>query len=131
MLKGAGDIIAQNTHNYNVENGILTAYEAMNLNLSQTDLVVLSACETGLGDISIGEGVNGLQKAFLVAGAKVLIMSLFKVDDDVTRILMTNFYKHWLETNDIRGSFTAARNIVRDKYPEPIYWGAFVVFGLE
>lgn len=131
MLKGAGDIISQTTHNYNIENGILTAYEAMNLNLSQTDLVVLSACETGLGDISIGEGVNGLQKAFLVAGAKVLIMSLFKVDDDVTRILMTNFYKHWLETDDIRGSFTAARNIVRDKYPDPIYWGAFVVFGLE
>ena len=131
MLKGAGDIIAQTTHNYNIENGILTAYEAMNLNLSQTDLVVLSACETGLGDISIGEGVNGLQKAFLVAGAKVLIMSLFKVDDDVTRILMTNFYQHWLETGDIRDSFTAARNIVRDKYPDPIYWGAFVVFGLE
>lgn len=131
MLKGAGDIIAQATNNYNVENGILTAYEAMNLNLSQTDLVVLSACETGLGDISMGEGVNGLQNAFLVAGAKVLIMSLFKVDDDVTRILMTNFYKHWLETNDIRGSFTAARNIVRNKYPDPIYWGAFVVFGLE
>lgn len=131
MLKGAGDIIAQTSHNYNFENGILTAYEAMNLNLNQTDLVVLSACETGLGDISIGEGVNGLQKAFLVAGAKVLIMSMFKVNDEVTRILMTNFYEHWLETGNIRRSFAEARNIVRDKYPEPIYWGAFVVFGLE
>jgi CHAT domain-containing protein len=131
LLRGAGDVMDKSPNNYNIESGILTAYEAMSLNLDKTDLVVLSACETGLGDISNGEGVYGLQRAFLVAGAKVLIMSMFKVDDEATQKLILNFYKKWLTTNNMRQSFVDAKKELRTEYPEPIYWGAFMMIGVE
>ncbi len=131
LLKGAGDLLNKTKYNYNLESGILTAYEAMSLNLDNTDLVVLSACETGLGEISQGEGVYGLQRAFLVAGAKTLIMSMFKVDDDATQKLILNFYKKWLATSNLRQSFIDAKKELRVEYPEPIYWGAFMMIGLD
>ncbi len=131
LLTGAGDILDKTKYNYNTESGILTAYEAMNLNLDQTDLVVLSACETGLGDITAGEGVYGLQRAFMVAGAKTLIMSMFKVDDEATQKLMVKFYTKWLETGQMRQSFIDAKKEVRVEYKDPIYWGAFIMIGLE
>lgn len=131
LLKGAGDLLDKTDYNYNMENGILTAYEAMNLNLDKTDLVVLSACETGLGQLEAGEGVYGLQRAFLVAGAKILIMSMFKVDDDATQKLMLKFYQKWLNTGNLRQSFIDAKKELRVEYPEPIYWGAFMMIGLD
>lgn len=131
MLKGAGDLWDKTEYNYNMENGILTAYEAMNLNLDKTDLVVLSACETGLGQLEAGEGVYGLQRAFLVAGAKILIMSMFKVDDEATQKLMLKFYQKWLNTGNPRQSFIDAKKELRVDYPEPYYWGAFMMIGLE
>lgn len=131
LLRGAGDLMAKTDYNYNMENGILTAYEAMSLNLDKTDLVVLSACETGLGDLEAGEGVYGLQRAFLVAGAKVLIMSMFKVDDDATQKLMLKFYQKWLNSGNLRQSFVDAKKELRAEYPEPIYWGAFMMIGLD
>ncbi len=131
LLTGGGEVLAKTKHNYNIESGVLTAYEAMSLNLDKTDLVVLSACETGLGEISNGEGVYGLQRAFLVAGAKVLIMSMFKVDDDATQKLILNFYKKWLNTGNLRQSFLDAKRELRAEYPEPIYWGAFMMIGLD
>ncbi len=131
LLKGAGDLLDKTQYNYNMENGILTAYEAMSLNLDKTDLVVLSACETGLGELESGEGVYGLQRAFLVAGAKVLIMSMFKVDDEATQKLMLKFYQKWLNSGNMRQSFMDAKIELRTEYPEPIYWGAFMMIGLE
>ena len=131
LLTGAGDILNETKYNYNVENGILTAYEAMNLNLDQTDLVVLSACETGLGELQAGEGVYGLQRAFLVAGAKSIVMSLFKVSDEATQQLMVKFYQKWLETGDKRQSFIDAKKEIRNEYRDPIYWGPFVMIGLN
>jgi CHAT domain-containing protein len=131
LLRGAGDLLDKTSFNYNIENGILTAYEAMNLSLDRTDLVVLSACETGLGEIRNGEGVYGLQRAFLVAGAKVLIMSMFKVDDEATQKLILNFYRKWLNTGNMRQSFVEAKKELRTEYPEPYYWGAFIMIGLE
>jgi CHAT domain-containing protein/tetratricopeptide (TPR) repeat protein len=131
LLAGAGDILNETKYNYNLDNGILTAYEAMNLNLDKTDLVVLSACETGLGEIEAGEGVYGLQRAFLVAGARTIIMSLFKVSDEATQQLMVKFYRKWIETGNKRQAFIDAKKEIRNEYKDPIYWGPFIMIGLE
>jgi len=131
LMSGAGDILNQTTANFNLDDGILTAFEAMNLNLDNTELVILSACETGLGEIEAGEGVYGLQRAFLVAGAKTIVMSLFKVSDEATQKLMVLFYKKWLATGNKRESFIQAKIELREEFPEPIYWGAFIMIGLN
>ncbi len=131
LLSGAGDILNETKFNYNVDNGILTAYEALNLNLDRTDLVVLSACETGLGKVEAGEGVYGLQRAFLVAGARTIVMSLFKVSDEATQKLMVKFYRKWLETGQKRESFIEAKKEIRNEYQDPIFWGPFIMIGLE
>ncbi len=112
------------------ENGVLTAYEAMNLNLTGTSLVILSACETGLGEVKSGEGVYGLQRAFQVAGAETLIMSLWKVDDEATQLLMTNFYLNWIKTGNKQAAFKQAQLELMTKFPEPYFWGAFVMVGM-
>lgn len=110
------------------EDGILTAYEISQMNLSNTELVVLSACETGLGDIKGNEGVYGLQRAFKIAGVKYLIMSLWQVPDKQTSLLMTNFYRNWIEEEmEIPAAFHAAQQEMRDMGFDPYQWAGFVL----
>lgn len=110
------------------EDGILTAYEISQMKLSNTELVVLSACETGLGDIAGYEGVYGLQRAFKLAGARYLIMSLWKVDDRSTKAFMAEFYKQWLQRKQsIPMAFSATQKVMRSRNLNPYDWAGFVL----
>jgi CHAT domain-containing protein len=110
-----------------LEDGVLTAQEISEMNLLNTKLVVLSACETGLGDINNSEGVFGLQRAFKLAGVKTLIMSLWKVPDKQTSMLMQAFYTNWLGGMSKHEAFKKAQLSVRKTHSEPYYWAGFVM----
>lgn len=92
--------------------------------------MVLSACETGLGEVKNGEGVYGLQRGFLVAGSRYILMSLWKVEDEATSELMTRFYRYWLDGTDIHEAFRKAQDNLRQKYTHPYYWGGFILLGI-
>ncbi|MCD8265553.1 MAG: CHAT domain-containing protein, partial [Prevotellaceae bacterium] len=109
-----------------VDDGILTAKEISTLDLRGLDLVVLSACETGLGEIK-GDGVFGLQRGFKKAGANTLVMSLWQVADKPTQELMSQFYQDLAQGMAKYEAFRKAQGYLRDKYPEPEYWAAFIL----
>ena len=129
LLAGVVNFYNQPTYQ-NTHDGILTAYEAQNLNLENTELVILSACETGLGKFDAGEGVYGLQRGFRSAGAKSIVTSLWKVDDEATRDFMIHFYQQMFESKDKLEAFRSAQLAMKEKYREPYYWGAFVLSGI-
>jgi CHAT domain-containing protein len=108
------------------EDGILTAYEISNMQLNGIQLVVLSACETGLGDVRGTEGVYGLQRAFKMAGVSYLVVSLWQIPDAQTTVFMTYFYENLLNKQPIRQAFTRAQNQMKLKYP-PYYWAGLVL----
>ncbi len=113
-----------------LERGYLTAKDIAALDLRNTELVVLSACETGLGDVQNNEGVYGLQRAFLQAGARHMLMSLWEVDDPATAEFMAIFYKKWLngKGKSIRQAYEETQKAMRAKYPDDVYkWGGFIL----
>lgn len=110
-----------------VLDGILTADDIARLDLKGTDLVVLSACETGLGRVT-SEGLFGLQRAFKKAGAQTLVMSLWKVSDWITKEFMLQFYKNLAANGwEKRKAFEDAKSSIRKMYEEPFYWAGFVM----
>lgn len=113
LLSGANIALKGNPLPEGLEDGILTAKELAGLDLRGLDLVVLSACQTGLGEIT-GDGVFGLQRGFKKAGANTLLMSLWKVDDNATQLLMTQFYKNLLAGKNKFESLREAQKYVRD-----------------
>lgn len=129
MLAGSQQTIRGET--IGEEDGILSSLEASVLDLTGTKLSVLSACETGLGSIQNGEGVFGLQRALGLAGSRNLLMSLWKVDDEATKIMMTTFYEHLAGGQSIQSTLRLAQLKVREKYPHPYYWSSFVHLGRD
>ncbi|MCK6693375.1 MAG: CHAT domain-containing protein, partial [Thermoanaerobaculia bacterium] len=112
----------------NREDGVLVAYEVRDLNLSNTELAVLSACQTGLGDVVGSEGVYGLQRAFRIAGARFLIVSLWQVPDTQTQELMRLFYENWVDKREsLREAFNHAQANLREQEPNPYMWAGFVL----
>ena len=111
------------------EDGVLNGFEASNLDLEKTHLVVLSACLTSIGDVKINdnEGYFGMLGAFLSAGARNVIASNWAVDDMATKELMISFYTHWEQDQDVHEAFRKAQIETKEKYPEPYYWGAFIL----
>ncbi|MGD2181974.1 CHAT domain-containing protein [Lusitaniella coriacea] len=107
--------------------GLLTANEILNLNLN-AELVVLSACDTGRGDIT-GDGVIGLSRSLVLAGVPSILVSLWAVDDHSTAFLMSEFYKNWQETGDKAQSLRQAMLATMEEYPKPIDWAAFTLIG--
>lgn len=130
LMSGGNHILEGDSIPDDVDDGILTAKEIADVDLRGLDLVVLSACQTGLGDITQGEGVFGLQRGFKKAGAKTILMSLWEVKDEATQILMAQFYKNLLSGQDKRQSLLSAQKYLREynrEYDDPKCWAAFIL----
>jgi CHAT domain-containing protein len=112
-----------------LKDGILPAYDVAAMNLQQTELVVLSACQTGRGDVDNTEGVQGLQSAFRQAGVRYQLLTLWKVSDEASAKMMELFYDYYLSGESIPIAFQKARKALREitEFSSPFYWGAFIL----
>ncbi len=120
--------------NVEVEDGLLTGLEASLLNLQGTELVILSACDSGAGEVKIGEGVMSLRRAFRIAGAETVLASHWKVSDAATSRLMTEFMRRWRAGEPRAEAWRAAQlSLLRDKketdFSNPYFWAAFTLTG--
>lgn len=111
------------------EDALLNGEDVSGMDLLGTELVVLSACETGLGEMQVGEGVLGLRRAFVLAGAKTLVLSLWKVPDKETQELMIEFYRRLLAGEARAEALRQTQLAMKAKNPDPYYWGAFICQG--
>jgi CHAT domain-containing protein len=128
-LAGANTWLRHGALPREAEDGFLTAEDLSGLDLLATELVVLSACETGLGDVQVGEGIMGLRRACVLAGAQTVVISMWKVPDEQTLELMEEFYRRLLRGEARSSALRAAQIKVKTNHPHPIFWGAFVCQG--
>jgi CHAT domain-containing protein len=131
MLRSGLVFAGANVGRSGTDDGVLTAFEAAGLILSGTQLVVLSACETGVGEVMNGEGVFGLRRAFMVAGTETLVMSLWQVEDTATQQLMTEFYRR-LSNGQGRAEALRQASLILMRDPSrrhPFFWGSFIASG--
>ena len=130
LMAGCNNILRGYILPDNIDDGILFAKEIADMNLKNVELVTLSSCDSGLGDVK-GDGVFGLQRAFKKAGAQSILMSLHKVDDEATRILMVEFYKNLMSGKTKHQSLKNAqkhlRKVEKGKYNKPEYWASFIM----
>lgn len=126
FMSGAKAIWKGMDENYFGDDGILLSEEIEKIDFSKLNMVVLSACGTGLGNPT-NDGVYGLQRAFKEAGAQTIIMSLWNVDDNATALMMETFYQELIKTNSKYKAFKIAQKTIREKYEDPYYWAAFIM----
>jgi CHAT domain-containing protein len=132
-LAGAGTLApaSSSASTGSLDGALITALELMGLDLWGTELVVLSACDTGRGDIKLGQGVYGLRRALVVAGAETVVMSLWKVNDDSTRLLMEAYYQNLLAGQGRASALREAMRSLRLSQPHPHYWAPFISLGRD
>lgn len=126
MFAGANNAFINKVGDTGLDDGILTAKEICNLNLQTVNLVVLSACKSGLGEVS-RDGVYGLQRAFKKAGVKSIVMSLWAIDDSITQDFMVHFYKGLASGLSKEKALLQAKILIKKKYPHSNDWAAFVL----
>ena len=132
LLRSGLAFAGANARSSGRDDGIFTALEASGLNLHGTKLVVLSACETGVGSVSNGEGVYGLRRAFVIAGAQSQLMSLWQVDDTGTSELMQLYYENLMEKQQGRSEALRSAQLTMmntGTYAHPYYWSSFIFSG--
>lgn len=128
VLSGAAALRSANSKR---SDGLVTAMELSGLNLRGTQLVVLSACDSGRGTVRTGQGVYGLRRAFLTAGAETVVTSLWRVSDFATKELMGTYYQHLLNGMSRSDAMLKASLELRQKYAHPYYWSSFIVIGSD
>jgi CHAT domain-containing protein len=121
---------ADSTHS-RADGALITALELAGLDLWGTQLVVLSACDTGRGDVKLGQGVYGLRRALVTAGAETVVMSLWKVNDETTRILMEDYYRNLLAGLGRASALQKAMLSLRQTLPHPYFWAPFIALGSD
>lgn len=126
LFAGANAVLKGDSIPDGYDDGILTAEEISKLDFSGLDILVLSACQTGLGKVS-SEGVFGLQRGFKKAGAQTIVMSLWEIPDTETSKLMRYFYENWLGGMEKHKAFTEAQRKIKESQPNPYYWAGFIM----